>query len=233
MDVKNSFFYVIFTIIFGIACAFLWHHGYYMSFIILNHFRASWADVYFSKITHLGDGITFTSIFFLLYGRKDISKTLALILCLVITTIIVQLMKNLFFSNWYRPLVVYGENLVNYIKGYQAYGMSFPSGHTTAFFTIIFCLVQWRKWHFIWQLIWIILGISVAFSRIYLGVHFLGDVVAGIVIAGIVSHAFFNFFVQKLEFLNNNIIWKRSLILISSLSLIMIFILRVIFEKNF
>ncbi len=233
MDVKNFLFYVIFTIIFGIASAFLFHHGYYMSFIILNHFKAPWADFYFAKITHLGDGVTFTSLFFLLYGKKDLPKTLSLILCLIISSLLVQLMKNVFFSDWYRPLVVYGTELVNHIKGYEAYGMSFPSGHTAAFFTILFCLVQWKNWHFLWQILWIILGISVAFSRIYLGVHFLGDIVAAIGIAALVSHSFFNFFMRKLEFLSKNSSWKNGLTLISSLSLVVIFVLRVIFDKNF
>ncbi len=233
MDVKNFLFYVIFIIILGIAFAFLFHHGYYMSFIILNHFKAPWADFYFAKITHLGDGVTFTSLFFLLYGKKNLSKTLSLIICLIISSLIVQLMKNILFPDWYRPLVVYGTELVNHIKGYEAYGMSFPSGHTTAFFTILFCLVQWKSWHFLWQIIWIILGISVAFSRIYLGVHFLGDVVAGILIAGLVSHISFNYFVRKLEYLNESSSWKKSLVFFSSLSLLVIFILRIIFEKNF
>lgn len=233
MDVKNLLFYVIFTIIYGIACAFLFHFGYEMSFILLNDFRAFWADFYFSKITHLGDGLTFTAIFVLIYGKNDIPKTLSLIICLILSSLVVQILKNILFSDWYRPLVVYGENYVNYIKGYEAYGMSFPSGHTTAIFTIIFCLVQWREWNYFFQIFWVILGISVAFSRIYLGVHFLGDLLAGILIAGIISHLFFNYWVQKIEFLEENKLWKKVLMYLSVLTLIIIFIFRMILEKNF
>ena len=233
MDVKNSLFFILLTIILGIATAFLYFYGYYMSFIILNHLQAPWADVFFSKITHLGDGITFTAIFYLIYGHKDISKTLSLILCLIISSLIVQILKNLVFYDWYRPLVIFGENLVNHIKGYEAYGRTFPSGHSTAIFTTIFCIIQWKSWNYIFQMLFFLIGFSVAFSRIYLGVHFLGDVLMGIFIAFVVSFALFKYISSRFHLLNKNSYGKKFLFYLSILVLTIAFCLRVIFEINF
>jgi len=233
MDVKNLWFYSIFVITFGVALAFLYFYGYYMSFVILNYHRYSLADFYFSKITHLGDGITFTAIFYLMYGKNDIPKTLSLIICLIFSSFIVHLLKNFVFDDWFRPLVVFGNQIVNHIKGYEAYGKSFPSGHSTAIFTTLFCIVQWKNWNKIFQILWIFIGLSVGYSRIYLGVHFLGDVLMGIFIALVTSHLLFNFFSNRLFFLKDNLSLKKLMMIISVLSLVVLFLLRVIFQLNF
>ncbi len=233
MDVKNKLFYSLFVILYGIACAYLYFYGYYMSFIILNGFQAKWADFYFSKITHLGDGFTFSALFFLFYGKKYLSKSLSMIICLIISSLIVQLLKNFFFSEWYRPLVIFGKDLVNYLEGYDAYGKSFPSGHTTAIFTTVFCLMLWKEWNIFFQIVALIIAVSVAFSRIYLGVHFLGDVLAGIFIGFVVSHTGFHFFDLKTQKWNHLRLWKNFLFLISVIILLTLIALRLLFDKNF
>jgi membrane-associated phospholipid phosphatase len=57
---------------------------------------------------------------------------------------------------------------------------SFPSGHTSAAFSLFICLalITPRKW----APLWVVSAWAVAYSRIYLSQHFLEDVLLGSVI---------------------------------------------------
>ncbi len=65
---------------------------------------------------------------------------------------------------------------------------SFPSGHTSAAFAAAFA---WRKLPLKWTIPVFALAILMAFSRLYLGVHYPSDILAGIVlglVAALLSH---------------------------------------------
>lgn len=71
---------------------------------------------------------------------------------------------------------------------------SFPSGHTASSFAVACILFRKlpRKWG-IWPLI---LAIIIAFSRLYLGVHFPSDIIFGM-ISGILISFFAQWFVER------------------------------------
>ena len=74
-------------------------------------------------------------------------------------------------------------------------GFSFPSGHTASSFTVVTTLFCFK------HKLWIptgILAVLIAFSRLYLYVHFPSDVLAGIVI-GITFSAVCYFLFKKSE----------------------------------
>ncbi|MBS1563115.1 MAG: phosphatase PAP2 family protein, partial [Bacteroidetes bacterium] len=71
---------------------------------------------------------------------------------------------------------------------------SFPSGHTTSAFALatILALHATKKG---WGVFFLLLAVGVAYSRIYLGQHFLPDVTMGAIlgtVSGLLVYAFVN-----------------------------------------
>ncbi|MFB6468808.1 undecaprenyl-diphosphatase [Cytobacillus sp. Hz8] len=88
----------------------------------------------------------------------------------------------------------------------KAVDNSFPSDHTILFFSICFTfwLVQRRS-----GLIWMLLAISVAISRIWVGVHYPFDVLAGAAI-GVISAYIAYLVVPRLHFIRKTLaIYER------------------------
>lgn len=75
----------------------------------------------------------------------------------------------------------------------EAGGYSFPSGHAMVSF-IFYGMLAYLVWYYLYEYpVWrylipallVLLGISIGISRIYLGVHYATDVIAGFTIGGI------------------------------------------------
>lgn len=112
-------------------------------------------------------------IFFLLKGKKE-KKAFAFNICFI--TLLNQILKHIIVRP--RPSV---EHLVT--QG----GYSFPSGHamvSTAFYGYLIYLLWKTKlnktYKYIGTVLLIILVILICFSRIYLGVHYASDIIAGV-----------------------------------------------------
>jgi membrane-associated phospholipid phosphatase len=101
-------------------------------------------------------------------------------------SVVIQLLKRLF--NAPRPLK-YFENIspIRTIEGYPVNEWnSFPSGHTATAFTlavVLSYLLPHRQRH----LIIISLAALTAFSRVYLAQHFMEDIIAGAIIAVVMT----------------------------------------------
>jgi len=73
-------------------------------------------------------------------------------------------------------------------------GFSFPSGHVLfAFFCLGFIWKDFKKFRYIWLVIAVLIG----FSRLYVGVHYLSDVIGGALIGW-----FFGILFKKIRLLN-------------------------------
>jgi undecaprenyl-diphosphatase len=128
-------------------------------------------------ITHMGD-TAFVLIFCLmLIAIKRSRKTIAfpVSLAVIVSTLLNLLMKNLFSRQ--RPDILRLINETSY---------SFPSGHAMINATLYTMLVLLAFWFLRNRLVktllavfCIVLIIAIGYSRIYLGVHFIDDVLGG------------------------------------------------------
>ncbi len=78
------------------------------------------------------------------------------------------------------------KDLVDIVNGHRGGGYSFISGHATnAFgFAVLLSLVFRHRWVTLVALIW---ATAISYSRIYLGMHFVSDVVGGILFGTLIS----------------------------------------------
>ena len=164
---------------------------------ILNQFIASRTDFLnpiFIFITNIGNGfiiLLITTVLFL-YKKRNHKQLPYLWISIALALAITAIIKYTILRP--RPLV---DQLVHKDSP------SFPSGHTTAAFStlaIIYITFPSIKY------IWLVFALLVAISRIYTGVHFPTDVIAG----ALIGHATGVFILQKQNFIKTKILnFKR------------------------
>ena len=158
---------------------------------IQEHIRTDVANPFWIFYTHLGDmGILWVIVAIVLLcfkksRRVGVTVTISLLLGFIVTNLI---LKGLVART--RPFyAVEGlQALISYPKDY-----SFPSGHSTIWFaggTTTFLTLN-KKYSFIF----LILAIMMGFSRMYVGVHYPTDVLAGMIIG--ISSAIASYYIVK------------------------------------
>ena len=156
-----------------------------VSFVAANFYHTPQLDTFFTWYTAVGDGVTaivLVAIFFLIRNRNLAVK---LFLSFLLSGIVAQVLKYLFQAP--RPKVFFaGQAYAHFIDGVTKVGnASFPSGHTTTAFAIAATLSFNTNRKFVPMLcFW--MAVLVGYSRVYLGQHFVEDVLAGMV-TGILS----------------------------------------------
>lgn len=146
------------------------------------------------RITNLGGAYALIALsLILLIVIKNKKYPLAIIVNLISAFTISQILK-LFFSRT-RPA---GLHLVSVVD------KSFPSGHTMvsiAYYSFLAYLIfkhSKKKYNsLIISLTLLILPLIIAFSRIYLGVHYLTDIIGGILLGTIYIIVYINLYNEK------------------------------------
>lgn len=141
-------------------------------------FKSPFMDFVMPKITFLGNAgmlwivICLVLLFSKRYRKTGITMALSLVTVLVVGLIVIKpliMRPRPFMLNHGAALLISAPK-----------DFSFPSGHTLASFTAALVLFDENK---AWGTAALILAALIAFSRLYLYVHFPTDIAAGIVLA--------------------------------------------------
>lgn len=170
--------------------------------IWFNNHHNTFSDNTFKLFTMMAEGYFFVPVIIAVWIHKKWQAALAIILSLALTGIIVQILKRLVFYTMHRPAEVMGKmHSLRIIDGVEPlYHFSFPSGHASIGFALMFSLAS------IYTsrdntLLFMVIAILIAVSRMYLLQHFLNDVVAGgllgLTVAWIVHRFFTKFAIQN------------------------------------
>lgn len=164
--------------------------------LLVDYYHLDFFDLFFKTITTFGEftGFLISLIILLFITKKFKNKyVITLVMSALLSLGISQFSKHVLFSSEHRPSFYYDLTQVDGEEQHK--NNSFPSGHTTAAFTFITVLAIGLKRSWI-QLLIPFLGSLVAFSRIYLGQHFLMDVVVGAILGIFIATLSF-YFINK------------------------------------
>lgn len=166
---------------------------------IYNHCRAPWLDVFMPLVTKLGNfgAIWIVLALCLLVSRKYRKTGIALCCALVLTVIICNGILKPFVAR-IRPCDV-NKTVKMLIP--RPTDFSFPSGHTAMAFASVSTLFFCRRKLWIPSLV---LAALIAFSRLYLYVHYPSDILAGMLLGCV-----FGFSAYKLAKHIEYIIYQR------------------------
>lgn len=173
---QNKLFFICCSLFWVIAGIYLAMHGKGDFSLYLNDHHSSGADLFFRYATWMGDGITISIICILLLFVK-FRYALIVSIISMLNAFIVNIVKNI--AHQPRPVEYFKTEHLNYVDGVELFHWhSFPSGHTAAAFAM-FCVFGFFVRNKLWSVLFFLLALSVAISRVYIFQHFLIDVYFG------------------------------------------------------
>lgn len=153
--------------------------------LLMHQLRNYYLDPIFMFITNIAHGaITFVFVMSLfLLNIKKRKLTLFALSSLLLTGLITALLK--YFIKRPRPFETL--TFIHQPNMFATWDTSFPSWHAASVFTVLPIISQEYprlKWY------WLIFSILVVFSRLYFNVHYLSDVLFGILLGYIIGLLF-------------------------------------------
>ena len=156
-------------------------------FLALNQLHTSWLDPVMMWCS--GNLIWLPLYVLLVYQLLKISRThaaVALVCVAIGITLSDQFTSTLLKPMIERPRPTWNpdiDTLVHTVDGYRGGRYGFPSSHAANTFCVAVLLnlvirKRWVRWLFLWAAL-------VSYSRIYLGVHYPGDILTGAALGSI------------------------------------------------
>ncbi len=177
---QNKIFILLHVLCFCVAVIVIFNSDKLNLHLFFNGFVTPLFDCFFEYTTYVGDGIFIIPFIFLMLFF-NMQKSITLLLAYLISAGVTQGIKMGFFRDYDRPFLVFRNNHIP-LKVIEGVNLnihhSFPSGHTTAAFSMFFCLSFFSK-NKLTQVLCFIAALLVAFSRVYLSQHFFEDITVG------------------------------------------------------
>lgn len=165
-----------------VAVSLVWTAGQSIDSVVFSFFnkygkRPLWLDRTMLIITEIGNGIVTVVLTVILFFAVNEHLAYDFILGTLTLWLVVEFIKSLIRRP--RPY--------SYLKdvrvvGMRARGKSFPSGHTSQAFYMATLLVQYFRGNIIISVVLYIVAVLVGTTRMYMGMHYPRDVLAGAVL---------------------------------------------------
>jgi len=194
-------FLFISSLLVGVVC-----YGKKPLHLYFNHFNSPFQDLFFKYFTHFGDGWFAIVLLIVLLFFINIRKIVIGLAAFLLSGLISQIMKKVFFFDHLRPSKCFSPDQLHYVDGVVLHSYnSFPSGHSTTAFAVFLFLAFVCKNKF-YQVVFAIVACLTAYSRVYLSQHFFEDVaVGGIIGIGSFFLSYTIFKSLKINGFDNNI----------------------------
>lgn len=178
---------------------FLGKFGYQESFLMLNALHFPLGDAIMPHLTHLADGILISCVVAWFYTQKDIAWVFSTIISLLLMAYIIQTLKYDYFTTWVRPVFTFPKGTFHNISLGECCN-SFPSGHSAAAISMfVLYAFQWEKIKGYYGILAFAFAALLCYTRVYIGVHFLGDVLVGGLIGLLIPLTVLTFIYPKIS----------------------------------
>ena len=179
--------------------------------LYFNKLHTPFFDEFFRRTSQLVEWPVFLLITIITL-RFSYGKGLILAINTFFVFAIMGIFKYAIFANQMRPAAFFeGKVHLNFVQNMEILRThSFPSGHTAMAFSMFFMLsllTNNKKW----SVLFFIIPLLVAVSRVYLMEHFFRDVYAGSLTGVLIAAAFYLTFVRSGFY--NNLVWKDKTLL--------------------
>jgi len=174
----NRKFLLCYGFFFLAGLIFLLTEGKAATFRYLNPYHYTLLDEFFIRFTWLGDGLFAVGVIALLLILRRWGQACQVLSAFLLSALLAQILKNVFSMPRPREFFLPGEYLY-FIPGITLNGhASFPSGHSTSIFALATMLAIFEPNKRL-NIFYVLVAVAVGYSRIYLGQHFLTDVLMG------------------------------------------------------
>ena len=169
---KKIYYYFFGLVLFGISLIFDKKIS-----LFFTSYNSRILDVISLFINNISGYVLFGIILIIFLLSKQYKKIIPLLLTFVLYMGLTGLLKVTVARP--RPFIELDNSIVGDISPYR----SFPSGHATS----VFALIPFFNFNKVVHYVWIIIAVFVSLSRVYLGVHYLSDVIFGAIIGCFIS----------------------------------------------